>query len=304
MSYRLKHDVGLARIAREQLDRALGGLENPKVHRHEAIHEARKCGKRLRALLRLARAGIGDDVYRRENGAIRDAAKGLSGLRDAEALLETYARLQARFADEVDWRRLVGVRRALVARRRELADDGTLPQRIAAFGEELRGVHERLPSWPLADLGFDDLAPGFKRSYRRGRKAMRAIDAAPSDEHFHEWRKRVKEHRYHLELLRDVWPPQVKARRGEVRTLGDLLGEEHDLSVLRATLEAESARFGDGVGLLLDLARRHQAELRERMWPLGLRLFAERPGALVWRYRRYWQAWQNESERDTLGKAA
>jgi CHAD domain-containing protein len=304
VSYRLQHHVGFERIAREQLDRAQGGLEDPKVDRHAAIHEARKCGKRLRALLRLARAGIGDDVYRRENGAIRDAAKDLSGLRDAEALLETYARLQVRFADEVDWRRLVSVRRALVARRRELADDGALPQRIATFGEELGAVRDRLPSWPLADLGVDDLAPGFKRSYRRGRKAMRAIDAAPSDEHFHAWRKRAKDHRYHLELLRDLWPAEVKARRAEVRILGDLLGDEHDLSVLRATLQAESERFGDGTGLLLDLAGRQQGELRAKMWPLGLRLFAERPGALVRRYRRYWQAWQSEGERGALGEAA
>ena len=187
--------------------------------------------------------------------AIRDAAKDLSALRDAEALLETYARLQVRFAGEVDWRRLVGVRRALVARRRELAGDGTLPERIAAFGEELRAVRGRLPSWKLADLQFGDLAPGFERAYRRGRKAMRAIEAAPCDERFHEWRKRAKDHRYHLELLRDLWPAQVKARRAEVRALGDLLGDEHDLSVLRATLEAEALRFGDGASLLLELAR-------------------------------------------------
>jgi CHAD domain-containing protein len=304
VSYRLKHDGGLERIAREQLDRAQGALDDPKVDRDEAIHEARKCGKRLRALLRLARAGIGDDVYRRENAAIRDAARDLAGLRDAEALLETYERLHARFADEVDWRRLVGVRRALVARRKEVAGDGTLPHRIDAFGEQLRAVRDRLPSWPLADLEFDALAPGLERSYRRGRAAMRAIDDAPSDERFHEWRKRAKEHRYHLELLRDLWPAQVKARRAEVRTLGDLLGDEHDLSVLRATLNAERERFGAGAGPLLELAARQQAELRARMWPLGVRLFAERPKALVRRYRRYWQAWQDESGRAALARAA
>jgi CHAD domain-containing protein len=304
VSYLLKHDAGLERIAREQLDRALAGLEDPKLDRHEAIHEARKCGKRLRALLRLARAGLGDEVYRRENAAIRDAARDLSGLRDAEALLETYERLQACFADEVDWRKLAGVGRALVARRKELAEDGALPRRIAAFGEQLRAVRKRLPSWPLADLGFDDLAPGLKRSYRRGRDAMRAIDHAPSDEAFHEWRKRAKEHRYHLELLRDLWPAQVKARRAEVRTLGDLLGDDHDLSVLRATLGAESERFGAGAGLLCALAARQQAELRARMWPLGLRVFAERPKALVQRYRQYWQAWQSEAERGALASAA
>jgi CHAD domain-containing protein len=303
VSYRLQQDVGLERIARDQLDQALRGLEDPKVDRQEAIHEARKCGKRLRALLRLARAGIGDDVYRRENAAIGDAARSVSGLRDAEARLETFKRLQARFADEVDWRRLVGVRRALAAGREQLADDGTMPQRIAAFGKELRAVRDRLPSWPLADLGFDDLAPGFKRSYRRGRKAMRAIDADPSNERFHEWRKRAKDHRYHLELLRDLWPAQIKARRAEVRALGDMLGDEHDLSVLRATLQAEGERFGDGAGLLLYLAGRQQAELRAQMWPLGRRLFAEPPKALVRRYRRYWQAWRSEAD-GALGKAA
>jgi CHAD domain-containing protein len=303
VSDRLQHDLGLERVAREQVDRALRELADPKVDRHAAIHEARKGAKRLRALLRLARAGIGDDLWRRENRAIRDAAKDLSGPRDAEALLETYARLRARFAGEVDWRRLAGVRRALVARREQLAADGTLPRRIAAFGEELRAVRDRLPCWPLAGLGFDELAPGFERAYRRGRKAMRAIEAAPSDERFHAWRKRAKDHRYHLELLRDLWPAQVKARRGEVRTLGDLLGDEHDLSVLRATLAA-SERFGDGAALLLDLAQRQQAELRAQMWPLGLRLFAERPKALVRRYRCYWQAWQSGADRGALGKAA
>jgi CHAD domain-containing protein len=304
VSYRLKQNAGLEPIAREQVDRARAGLEDPKLDRHEAVHEARKCGKRLRALLRLARAGLGDEVYRRENAAIRDAAHDLSGLRDAEALLETYERLRTRFGDEVDWRKLVGVRRTLVARRKQLAEDGTLPRRIDAFGEQLRAVRKRLPSWPLADLGFDDLAPGLKRSYRRGRDAMRAIHHAPGDERFHEWRKRVKEHRYHLELLRDLWPAQVKARRAEVRTLGDLLGDDHDLSVLRATLGAESERFGAGAGPLRELAARQQAELRARMWPLGLRLFAERPRALVQRYRQYWQAWQSEAERGALDRAA
>ena len=83
-------------------------------------------------------------------------------MRDADALLETYARLQARFADEVDWRKLVGVRRALVARRKELAEDGTLPRRTDAFGGELRAVRDRLPSWPLADLDFERSGAGLQ----------------------------------------------------------------------------------------------------------------------------------------------
>jgi CHAD domain-containing protein len=304
VSYRLDHDHGLERIAAEQLERALHGLEDPTIDRHEAIHDARKCGKRLRALLRLARAGLGHDRYQRENAVIRDAARKLSDLRDAEALLETYQRLQARFADEVDWRTLAGVRRALVARREQLAEDGRLPERIAAFGEELRAVRGRLPSWRLADLDFDALAPGFKCYYRRGRKAMRALDGAPSDDGFHDWRKRAKDHRYHLEILRNLWPAPIKARHAEVKTLGDLLGDEHDLTVLRATLTAESGRLGEGGKALMALALQRQAELRAQTWPLGLRLYAEPSKALVRRYRRYWRAWQRDSDRALRREAA
>jgi hypothetical protein len=31
-------------------------------------------------------------------------------------------------------------------------------------------------------------------------------------EHFHEWRKRVKYHWYHLGLLRELWPASMELR--------------------------------------------------------------------------------------------
>ncbi|HKN40971.1 MAG TPA: CHAD domain-containing protein [Acidimicrobiia bacterium] len=55
----------------------------------EAAHDARKRAKKLRALLRLVRPELGDDVYRRENRALRDAARRLSPVRDAWVLVET-----------------------------------------------------------------------------------------------------------------------------------------------------------------------------------------------------------------------
>ena len=60
MSYRLGAEeslaAGLRRSASEQLDLALAGLADARLDRYEAIHEARKCCKRLRGLLRLARS--------------------------------------------------------------------------------------------------------------------------------------------------------------------------------------------------------------------------------------------------------
>jgi CHAD domain-containing protein len=286
--------AGFARSAREQLDQALAELGDPERDRHAAIHEARKCCKRLRGLLRLARSGLGDEVYQRENAALRGAARRLSVLRDAEALLETYDKLSDRFADEVDRRRIAPVRRALATRRAELGE-ADLEAPVAAFCAELAAARERIPAWPQPD-DFDVLSRGLRRTYKRARKAMGAAYDAPSGERFHDWRKRVKYHRYHLELLAGLWPRQIGSRRKEVRALGGALGDEHDLAVLQATLAAADGNFGErSARTMIALAERRQAELRAAMRPLGERLFAEPPRALARRFEAYWRAAHSEA---------
>ena len=93
---------GIRRIARGQLLDAHDDLEGTPARKlGEAVHETRKRTKRLRACVRLARDAIGDEVYRRENAALRTAARRISGPRDAQVLLETLDALSARFADEL-----------------------------------------------------------------------------------------------------------------------------------------------------------------------------------------------------------
>jgi hypothetical protein len=71
---------GVRRIARGQLDASIERLagdtdEDPGT----AVHETRKSLKRLRATVRLARDELGDEAYRRENVALRDAGRRLGG---------------------------------------------------------------------------------------------------------------------------------------------------------------------------------------------------------------------------------
>ena len=84
---------GVRRIARDQLDMSIERLEG---HTDEdlgtAVHETRKSLKRMRATVRLARDELGDEAYRRENIAFRDAARRLGGARDSQVLLETLRR--------------------------------------------------------------------------------------------------------------------------------------------------------------------------------------------------------------------
>jgi hypothetical protein len=78
-----------------------------------------------------------------------------------------------------------------------------------------------------------------------------------------------------------------------VDRLGELLGQEHDLTVLTEFVEkAEGgARRATPSALrLLKMIERQRLELRRRAHAAGDRLFAEKPRAYVGRLDRWWQA--------------
>src|SRR5690348_11632242 len=89
---------GVRRMTREQLRKVLADVLNYKPGGDdEAVHAARKRFKKLRALLKAARSGLGERTYQRENAAFRDTARPLSEVRDARALGEALDKLAEHF---------------------------------------------------------------------------------------------------------------------------------------------------------------------------------------------------------------
>src|SRR5215213_9514882 len=76
---------GVRRIARGQLDMSIERLDgDTDEDLGTAVHETRKSLKRLRAIVRVARDELGEEAYRRENVAFRDAGRRLGGARDSQ----------------------------------------------------------------------------------------------------------------------------------------------------------------------------------------------------------------------------
>lgn len=193
------------------------------------------------------------------------------------------------------------VRDSLTARRRELTeDDVALDERIAVFAAMLHEARTRVSDWPIGE-DFDSLAPGLKKTYRRGRKAMAKASDEPGTENFHEWRKRAKYHRYHVRVLRPIWGEVLDEWQRQLHGLTDDLGDDHDLAVFGETLSKERERFASNrdVQALLGLCDRRRAQLQARAFPLGQRTYAEKPKHLVRRFHAYWQASGSDSERGT-----
>jgi CHAD domain-containing protein len=297
MSYVLKAgepvDDGLRRCAAERLDRAARALEQGLVSEPEkAVHTARKSLKQTRSLLRLARAALPPRVRRAENRALAELGRALSGARDADVMVAAFDQLAAQ-RPAIPVRSRDVLRRALIAPAPS-SDNGAAgavsPELSAArVADALRAIESRVQDWPLTSDGWPALGPGLDHAYRRGRRALRTARSDPGLESLHEWRKRVKDHWYHLRLLSEVGGPALAGEAQDASKLADLLGEEHDLGVLEEKLHAGAAPTAAREQMLerIDARRR---ELRARAFALGERVYAEKPPAHRRRLRRAWRA--------------
>ncbi|MCY4604726.1 MAG: CHAD domain-containing protein [Gemmatimonadetes bacterium] len=301
MEYRLKRGEsvpeGVRRMAAEQLDKALEHLACQDGKRDKHIHEARKATKRLRALMRLVRRELGDEVYALENQCYRDAGQRLSGLRDATVLVETLDRLVESLGEDVPKSRFVRVRSWLVERRDQVygqvaSSDRAVQEVIANLAQ----ARERLEDWNLQRQGWRGIRVGLQRIYARGRRDFASAYALPSDEAFHDWRKQAKYLWYHTQILENIWPSVMQAQAEELDQLGELLGQDHDLAVLRTTVLAEFPRAGATATLralesrIGEVRARKQAEARLQ----AERIYLERPRDFTRRLRGYWRVWQAE----------
>jgi len=286
MTYRLKRREpvggGLRRIAREQADEAVAAAtgDGPLDDR---VHDARTCCKKLRGLLRLVRPHL-DETYRVENAFLRDLARPLSATRDAgvvRAAFEKLARDGRLESDVAD-----AIRAALPA-----APSGG-DCRLAAFAESMRAFRDRIDAWPVLPGGFAALRCGLTDTYRRGREAMGQAADDGGDEERHDWRKQAKYHWYHVRLLRNVWVAEMRARAKGLERLSDLLGDDHDLAVLRAAVGSAADLDPGHRESAVALIDRRRADLSAEACPLGARLYAEKPEPFAKRVRRYWKTWR------------
>lgn len=297
MAYRIRRkkavQKSVRKVAREQIDRAIGEILDDSLDRHEAVHQVRKRCKKLRGLIRLVRPEFDD--FQRENTFFRDAARKLSYVRDAQSAIECFDELIDHFHDQVDQHAFASVREQLAARRQEIADDRVgLDDRLDEFLAGMREARQRAGSWKIDTGGFSALAGGLSKTYGRGRAALEDAYDHPSTENFHEWRKRVKYHWYHARLLRRTWSDAMEVHVRAADDLAGLLGGDHDLAVLRSTVLDEPDAFGNttDVQAFIGLIDRRRAELQSEARPQGERLFAEKPNRFAARLRKYWNTWR------------
>jgi CHAD domain-containing protein len=97
-------------------------------------------------------------------------------------------------------------------------------------------VDHKVNVLPAKDSDAHSARRGIKRTYKAGRKAFAKARKHPRTPLLHEWRKQTKYLANELELARLLFELKQKRRCKRAGKLGSVLGDDHDLALLRAKL--------------------------------------------------------------------
>jgi CHAD domain-containing protein len=297
MAYSLKRGesvpTGMKRIARNQLQAAIEGLRGEGgVTRDQAVHEARKCIKKVRALMRLVQTELGD-TYKEETAELRGTARKLSQLRDTAALIKSFDDLSEKHKKKRWERSAAPLRTALVAHKINLEKELGGRERLDAMATALKKGRRRVKRWPLEAAGFPAIEDGLEKTFRRGRKALAEAHRTMRSEDIHAWRKRVKDHWYHVRLLEDLWSDEIREEERNLKELEDALGEGLNLNLLRERIQAVPDAYG-GPKVVLGVVSAIEEERKKlivRALKIGDAVYRESPKRWLKTIRGLWKQW-------------
>jgi CHAD domain-containing protein len=289
MAYQMKHsdksvEQAVRRIAVAQLDQAIALLESPGQPDEAAIHSVRKHIKRLRGLIRLVQPGF--SAFERENAALRDAADCIAPLRDGDVMQKTLATLgpvphtYPAFSGAISQ-----LGRAGRSAEQDAAD-------IAACAAILPDIRDRALGWKVRPRGFGAARKGLRQTFEAVQDKMAATLRRPTGRRVHDWRKRVKDHLYQVQLIEPVLPEALGTRAKDTDELAELLGQHHDLTVMREHAEQLALPHAEAARLAAAIAAR-QESLLSRALPLGARLFSADAREVTDGWADRWTAWHD-----------
>ena len=284
MPYRIDFDRPLGdevrRIASELLTDASELLEKQPDGPHEAIHDARKDIKRLRALYRLVAAGF-PDTAAAENDRLSDIGRSMSRFRDSAALVETTEYLEGQTEQKSAKAAIRRLEKLLIERRDAIADDEhqirrTVMEAVQSLGAAADAVQDfELPS--LRKHAIACLAHGWRKTAKRAIAALEACEHTDEDEPFHELRKRSQDRFMQATLLRSAWSSGMLSIQRQAKALVDLLGHEHDLAVLVHHIDQQESLGATDRQRVLEAIEAQRRKLQARARADGAETFNEKP---------------------------
>jgi CHAD domain-containing protein len=267
------------------------------------VHETRKRFKENRALLRLFRRALGEH-FATENRWYRDSARELAEYRDADAVRAAVQSLPEDVRQRIGPAAMRRLRRVVRNEHRAVYQDvDSVERRLDMIIEQLPVAAARLTNLMIDSADdFGGIERDFIRTLRRGRRLMRSAAATSDPAEYHEWRKRVKEHWHQIQFLKPIRPKMLEKRETLLNELSHILGEYHDVQLIRGIVATATNIFEPSETSRVDeiLAAR-QKELERDAHSVGKRVYKSSPKSFAGKLRKRWKRWA-QSDSPSLRK--
>lgn len=264
----------LRKIALLQIDAVLRELRGNNVS-PGPVHDARTYIKKVRAILQLSAVSLCRKEREQFTRLLRKAAVRLAPLRDSEVRVRTLDSLLKRTGLPAKGYASLRARLAGMAER----ERNNAARRIPEVLRFLRILRDSVADLPADTLHGKDLKRRLRRTYRRGRASLDLCRAKPDPEAFHQWRKQVKQLWYQLRITSEYWSSCAADLIGITGRIGDLAGEERDLTLLDETLALQP--WSESTALLRKKISELRPLLRREAVKAGLTLYGRRSGSFV-----------------------
>jgi hypothetical protein len=187
--------------------------------------------------------------------------------------------------------------------RRQLSDHKEAVARATAregswkeVARALRTLRAAAKRWSPAHNRFGALAPGLRKTHKRGRKAMtRALQCHRATD-FHDWRKQIKALWYELRVIEESGP-RIHRDAGALNHAETWLGDDHNVVVLCAHLSSNQSSWRDSPEFrrLRRVGDRYQQELRRKAIAATKAIYGVPTSVYVRRVKSAWRHWERQS---------
>ena len=256
------------RIVRQQICKAIKNIHMAGGNDEEAVHGIRKCIKRIRAVLRLIRAEIGEPTYQCENKRYRSVAQPLTMIRNTRVIAGTLDELSEHAQNQFNNLSVALREEHQQVRQRELG------QSLSQVKEMLVQSYYRVSRWHLRRDHWKTIHQGMKKMRRQCKRAMKTTLNQNTPENLHEWRKRSKYYWHQLEIMSPI-SKSSKALVHRVHKLTDYLGNDRDLFMLldraKEILAPHEQENLESLSMLI-ACKRHR--LQKKSFRLGREIFS------------------------------
>ncbi len=255
-----------------------------------SVHEIRKALKRVRAILRLVRWDIGEELYQSENSRFRDLARQLSLVRDYHVIIsylaENFEADELKISEPGFIKLVEHLNKKKEDELKRLVDS----QALESIKEQMDLSAADIAEFPFEFLGPHTIRQGVSNSYSKCLNKISESQLKLSDHPLHELRKCVKYLLNQMILIQEVWPDFFKNYSTSLKQASDLLGDDHNLAeTIKLVNELPEAILPKEEKESLTASfEKERDQLHQELWPLAGKLFTEDVQSFVKRITSYW----------------